>query len=992
MLNRQVVNRQVVCPFLLISLTFVSTSPAAPRPAWTTSTVRGTPEPPSPYKLVQDFGGISFYAPTFVEQIPRTDTYLVGELCGRIFAINRHTSRAKPELVVDFWPDLPNRPGFPAPGQPPLRTNNPLPAENLFEFAFHPDFETNRFVFLSYVGPGTEGDVRVSRFELTDETPPRLARDTETKIINWHNVGHGGGCMRFGGDGYLYIATGDGVGPNPPDSNDAGQDISNLMASILRLDVDNPDGDRPYSIPSDNPFVKTPGARPEVWAYGLRHAWRMDFDHATGDLWLGDVGWETWEMVHRVFAGGNYGWSIMEGPTPLRLEVTPGPTPITPAVKAYPRVEANSITGGIVYTGTKHKELVGSFVYGDYRTGKIWAIDTRASGDYQDHELARTSVRIVDFSQDSHGDVHVLDHDNTGRIYKLVKSREIGLSDEFPRRLSETGLFASTAGLRPANGVVPYEVVAEPWMDGATAQRMVALPGQSSIQCVTSGGSEKWHFPDGTVFVKTISKTFGQEAERLETQLLHLENETWRAYTYSWNDAQDDADLVDSSGLERTICGDDSASSVQDGSGFDPNWRHASRTECVFCHRPAVGTVLGFTPAQLNRDVEDGESAHNQLEVLAHARVFTGDPLPALEPSSALVDPYETTADLSDRARSYLDVNCGICHNPNGESISMFYLKRHYSIEDAMMLKKAGIGTFGMDDPQLVTPGEPYRSVLLYRVGKLGFARMPYIGSRQVDSAGFTLLRDWIASMKSHGAAQDSHLTAQAGTLTSDNASEAAREEAIGKLLETTSGAVALVALIHQDSLTAATKEKAVELGQLSSSANLRTLFDTFIPPSQRRRTLGPNIQPDALLTVVGDAARGKVTYMSDSSRCATCHVPDQEGNLLGPDLPQIVKKKYTKTELLQHILQPSLKIDPEFTVYSVLAEDGRVLTGVIVEETDTELVLKDVEKKVIRITKKDDDERQTLPKSIMPEGLLADMTAQEAADLLAYLASLPAE
>ena len=126
-------------------------------------------------------------------------------------------------------------------------------------------------------------------------------------------------------------ATGDGSSPNPPDGLDAGQDLSRLLSKVLRIDVDHEDKGKHYRVPADNPFVATPKARPETWAYGFRNPWQMSFDRVTGELWVGDVGWELWEMVYRVERGGNYGWSVMEGPQSIkpagRLEPAPASTP-----------------------------------------------------------------------------------------------------------------------------------------------------------------------------------------------------------------------------------------------------------------------------------------------------------------------------------------------------------------------------------------------------------------------------------------------------------------------------------------------------------------------------------------------------------------------------------------------------------------------------------------------------------------------------------------
>ena len=154
--------------------------------------------------------------------------------------------------------------------------------------------------------------------------------------------------------------------------HETGQDVSDLLASVLRIDVS---AGKSYAVPKDNPFVGHMDARPEVWAYGFRNPWRMSFDRKTGALWLGDVGWQLWEMVYRVQRGGNYGWSIKEGPQSVRPELAIGPTEILSPVIAHPRSEAASVTGGYVYRGKRHKELAGSYVYGDYVTGKIWSLD-----------------------------------------------------------------------------------------------------------------------------------------------------------------------------------------------------------------------------------------------------------------------------------------------------------------------------------------------------------------------------------------------------------------------------------------------------------------------------------------------------------------------------------------------------------------------------------------------------------------------------------------
>lgn len=944
------------------------------REAWTSSRVQGTPEPPPPYRLEECFGGLSFYNPVCIAPLPGTEQLLVGELCGRIYSIRKDAPTEEPVLVIDLWKDLADRPPSPAHGQPPVRTDNPLPFEQLYDFTFHPDFEKNRQIFLTYLDPDAEALIRLSRLEFSSINPPKISRSSETKLLSWHGEGHNGGCVRFGPDGNLYIATGDGVMPNPPDSKDFGQDLSNLNSSVLRIDVNRQSGNKPYAIPSDNPFLGESTARPEVWAYGFRNPWRMDFSGATGALWMGDVGWESWEMVHHVVAGGNYGWPIMEGRMPLRSEVPRGPTPIIPPVKDYPRADGYSITGGVVYSGQKHEGLVGWFLYGDYRSGKAWAVDTRNLEELQHQELVRSAVRIVDFAQDSAGDVYVLDHDFTGKIYKLVSAPAKSDAEEFPRRLSETGLFSSVSELKPAKGVVPYEVIVRPWMDGAEADRLLALPGGSRVETAVVDGKEVWKFPEGAVLAKTLfyPGKEGSKPVRLETQILHYEDEIWHPYSYAWNEAQDDAVLVSPEG-----------SNPESQAGTD--WRTVSRVECLGCHRPAQGYVLGFEPSQLDHK--------NQLELLAGMGALSG-PVPNAGKTVNLVDPHDAHADLDERARSYLHVNCGNCHNRDGGSIVFFYLTKGPSLEDMKALTPPAVGGFGLSDPRIIAPGDPYRSVVLYRMGKLGNGRMPYVGSQVVDPRGFRLLHDWIASLDVDVKVKTPPRINVAGldALKRSGASSEQQNQGIGQLLSSTSGALALVASAHGGALSSDIQARIVKSSQ-KSRPEISSVFETFVPPSQRRKRLGPNIRAEDVLKVKGDAARGKLIYSSESSRCRTCHVPDSDGQPpLGPELKKIATKKYGRPEMLRHIIEPSLQIDPEFAPYLLVTTGGDVHAGLLMEKTDSELRLRNTQLETIRVPASEVVSFEKQATSLMPEKLLSDLTAQEAADLLEFLVSLEAE
>src|SRR5262249_43429890 len=219
----------------------------------------------------------------------------------------------------------------------------------------------------------------------------------------------------------------------------AGKDGGARLASILRSDVDRAGADKPYSIPKDNPFVSRKGARPEIWAYGLRQPWKFSFDRKTGELWCGDVGQDLWEMVYRIEKGGNYGWSVMEGAHPFRPERKKGPTPILPPVVEHTHSEFRSLTGGYVYRGERLKGLAGTYVYGDFDTGRVGGFRYDGKKVSEHRELAKTKQRVVSFGQDEAGELYFLDFVG-GQIHRLAPAPKATANADFPKKLSETGL------------------------------------------------------------------------------------------------------------------------------------------------------------------------------------------------------------------------------------------------------------------------------------------------------------------------------------------------------------------------------------------------------------------------------------------------------------------------------------------------------------------------------------------------------------------------
>jgi uncharacterized repeat protein (TIGR03806 family) len=337
---------------------------------------------------------------------------------------------------------------------------------------------------------------------------------------------------------------------------------------------------------------------------------------------------------------------------------------------------------------------------------------------------------------------------------------------KFPHKLSETGLFASTRELKPAAGLIPYSVNAELWSDGASKERYIAIPGMGKVEYNTvlypqpAPGSEPgWRFPDDTVLVKT----FFLETEagnpntrrRMETRLLHavrvpgteeVGDQVWYGYTYVWNDDQTDAELLDAKGLDRKVIITDARAP---GGEREQVYHFPSRTECIMCHTMPAKYALGLNTRQMNKDHDYGGVLANQLATLDHLGLFT-KPLPDKpEKLPRLVDPRDRSQNLDARARSYLHANCSHCHRKWGGGISDFQLLASLPLkETATINTKPGQGTFDLADPRILVPGEPDRSLLLYRMSKLGLGRMPHIASNVVDMEAVELIREWIKEMK----------------------------------------------------------------------------------------------------------------------------------------------------------------------------------------------------------------------------------------------------
>lgn len=285
----------------------------------------------------------------------------------------------------------------------------------LLGMAFDPQFKTNKRVYLSYTRHGSPLVSVLSRFVSIDGGRV-LDLNSEQVLLQVPQPygNHNGGDVHFGPDGYLYFGLGDGGSSGDPKGN--GQSKHTLLGSLLRLDVR---GDKGYQIPADNPFAGG-GGRPEIYAYGLRNPWRWSFDRTTGELWLGDVGQNTWEEVNVITRGGNYGWNILEGRYCYSGAADCKRTGFINPVAEYSHVVGCSITGGYVYRGKKIPSLKGVYLYGDYCSGQILGLfATAKKGGYRSRLIINTSQNIASFGEGADGELYVVGLG--GKIFKIVK-------------------------------------------------------------------------------------------------------------------------------------------------------------------------------------------------------------------------------------------------------------------------------------------------------------------------------------------------------------------------------------------------------------------------------------------------------------------------------------------------------------------------------------------------------------------------------------------
>jgi putative heme-binding domain-containing protein len=456
----------------------------------------------------------------------------------------------------------------------------------------------------------------------------------------------------------------------------------------------------------------------------------------------------------------------------------------------------------------------------------------------------------------------------------------------------------------------------------------------------------------------------------VETQILHYEGVDWRTYSFAWRDDQTDADLVPADGAEKEV-GDGRQKRV---------WLFPSRSQCMSCHSNQSEYALAFVPEQLNRPGLDGR---NQLIALTEdgyiRRVDRNDqPLPPFDATSAarepkLADPADTSQSLEARACSYLDANCGHCHSDHGGGSVPMRLKFPIAVDH---MKAVGArptrGDFGMPDACLIQPGDPSASLLYFRMAKFGRDRMPQLGSERPDEAGLKLIEQWIMSLGAVAEKTDAGLHGRPPE----------------QLLTDPKSALGVARKLARGEVTPAERDSVLAAAAKLTPGLVRDLFEGYLPSDGKGgRKLGTSPRPRPILALQGDVGRGEALFWSAAVNCGSCHKVGDRGTALGPDLTTIGKLR-SREDLLESLLEPSRRVEPQYAAYLAQTTDGRSFLGLLVKRDQKEIVLRDSQNKEIVLPVKTVEGLLPSRISLMPEGQMAGLTAQEAADLLEFLAT----
>ena len=360
---------------------------------------------PGTYVAVTAFPNLSFPRPVDLQHAgDNTNRIFVVEQAGVISVFQNNPTVASKKTFLDIT----------------AKVNDSGNEEGLLGLAFHPNYESNGYFYVNYTAANPSRTV-ISRFTVSSGNADVADATSEHIILEFDQPysNHNGGQISFGPDGFLYIATGDGGSGGDPQGN--GQSRSTLLGKILRINVNSTEDGKQYAIPADNPYKdNTSGYREEIYAYGMRNPWRFSFDLVTNKLWTGDVGQNSFEEIDIIEKGGNYGWNVMEGFHCFEPSSGCNQTGLKLPVWEYGRNLGVSVTGGFVYRGPTLTDLTGKYIYADFGSSRVWALNVPAlGGTVTNTQLLQASFNISSFGVDKNNELYLCGFDD--KIYKLEK-------------------------------------------------------------------------------------------------------------------------------------------------------------------------------------------------------------------------------------------------------------------------------------------------------------------------------------------------------------------------------------------------------------------------------------------------------------------------------------------------------------------------------------------------------------------------------------------
>ncbi|MGB6219733.1 PQQ-dependent sugar dehydrogenase [Haloferula sp.] len=739
---------------------------------------------PTGTELVEAFPNFDWESPIDARPWPESgDQMMITEMDGRFYKLTDDDDTTSRQLVLDLRDPVWYLDWDGVAGQK---------HGGVMSCVFHPRFgkgEEKDYLYVYYLSnpnedlsqPGGEPNAslpfynRLARFTWNGSA---FVPSSEKILIQQYDttLGHEGGGLAFGGDGYLYIAFGDegtdrdGAGPHTQKLNDRAR------SGVWRIDVDESPLNLPisrqltaapggydsftqgYRIPADNPWVTGDGSLlEEFYSIGLREPHRMSYDPVEDRFWIGDVGAGEREEVNILDAPGlNFQWRYGEGSiinAGLLAEVAPVAGVERAPVHDYGRSVGACIIGGYVYRGSALPSLVGKYIFGDFSTQIIYALeyDEATQTTVSVEQIGFGGVRtywegLGSFGVDTSNELLVLQMgagvSGNGLISRIKpEGASTGLEWQYPALLSEAGVFSDVSTLTPVPSMVPYEVNNPLWSAGMLKKRWVMIPNDGVSddpeERIVYSESQAWELPVGSVVVKHFERP--DNGVPVETRLMVRANDGWGGVSYKWRSDGSDADRLEDGLVEEMTL---------EGETF--NYLYPSRSQCLLCHSESSGWLLGINTRQLNREVTypNGVTG-NQIESFSAAgfipEVMKVEDLVGILTSAEPDDPSESA---ERRMRSYLDSNCSHCHQPGGSSRAFFDTRLSTPLTNQAIVCGPVIEGLGLPAPAVVKPGSLENSVMFQRMNSIDeCCAMPPVAKGRIDQQAVSELAGWILGM-----------------------------------------------------------------------------------------------------------------------------------------------------------------------------------------------------------------------------------------------------